>query len=505
MRMRPSAVTICLMASAAPWILPSTVGAVESDAPNILVVLVDALRADRLGAYGHRGHLTPAIDTFAREGVVFERAIAAAPWTLPSVASLFTSVYPSVHGVFGAERDATGPNPDRGWEGFVLADAFDTLAERLQRAGYQTAAFSANPLVVRKNGFDQGFEYFTSRFSGNETPAHLVNRALLDWLDAERDASRPFFIYTHYMDVHGPYNAEPRFLEPLIAAVERQADKQRITPQERESLGYLLDQANTYGQPGRHEPLFDFREYWIARYEAGVRQFDFYFAELRDSLRARGLWGDLYVVFLSDHGESLCEHGYWDHGWGVSHADLHVPLVCRWPGRIPAGRRVRERVRLIDVPPTVLNQLALPAPAGAQGRSLVGRIDGTDATPSPPAFAEGVKGGAEQKACYTEGWKLVFEVSRPPRHWLYRIIDDPYEQVDHAAERPPIAEALYKDLRQQLAENRRRRAKLETDVAAQPPSRDEIERLRALGYLLDESGNAAPAPTSLPAALPQRR
>jgi arylsulfatase A-like enzyme len=150
MRMRPSAVTICLMASAAPWILPSTVGAVESDAPNILVVLVDALRADRLGAYGHRGHLTPAIDTFAREGVVFERAIAAAPWTLPSVASLFTSVYPSVHGVFGAERDATGPNPDRGWEGFVLADAFDTLAERLQRAGYQTAAFSANPLVVRK-------------------------------------------------------------------------------------------------------------------------------------------------------------------------------------------------------------------------------------------------------------------------------------------------------------------------------------------------------------------
>lgn len=461
--------------------------------PNIIFVLVDTLRADRVGVYGRRlPSLTPTIDEVAAEGVTFERAIAQAPWTQPSIASMFTSYNPSVHQVFSYEAAAVELSPYEHHTVTVLADEFQTLAECLKAGGYVTAGSVANPVILPEYGFRQGFDHYDTTFAdlSNQMSGDGVNEAAITWLK-QRDTSKPFFLYLHYMDVHGPYNSGPQFVDDLLDAVEKNPNKRLLTPVERSRLGYLGKLPRNCPNPQRHFRLTRFREYWVARYESGIREFDYHFASLRAKLSEMGLWDEAYVIITADHGEALCEHGLWSHGYTTHHSDLHVPLILRWPGKLPpgngqlpAGKRVSDTVRLIDVMPTLLAQLSLQQSADwpVQGVSLLPLISGHPFSEPLRAFAEGVKSGPKQQALYQDEWKLILTLETGRRQ-LFNPYDDYDEQIDLSARETERLDALSVMLRKQAEVNEQLATNVATSRVTVPA--EQVERLKSLGYVGD--------------------
>jgi len=449
--------------------------------PNIILILIDALRADRLGVYGHTGRCSPAIDAFAAQGTVCERTLAQAPWTQPSMATLFSSCYPSVHKVldYGLTRSMKKGRTNKM---AVFGDGFSTLAEVLQRHGYDTAGFITNFVLSSVYGFSQGFAHYVDmpsrRKTGGDMPGGVLNEEVTAWLQARRDP-RPFFLYLHYMDVHGPYYARPAFYEPRFAALSERADKRPLSTEEWRGIGYL---AKRQAAPilARYPELSRYREFWSEFYNAGVREMDRIFQDLSRELTRMGVWEDAYVILTSDHGEAFLEHGYWNHGHGLHQHQLHVPLILRWPGRLKPGRRVPAAVRLVDLMPTVLDQLGLPAPREMQGRSLVKEFGGRSAAPPPPSLGEGVKNHALERSLVFGNWKLIVDPEREFKA-LYRLDRDPGERRNLCEEAPRIAADLENRLRRQIAVNQRLAARVTSrDVTL---TSDEEDRLRSLGYL----------------------
>lgn len=448
--------------------------------PNVIVVLVDTLRADRLSLYGHDAALAPTLDAIGRDGLVFERAMAPAPWTQPSVASLFAGVYTGVHRVanYGQAMAQTyGGQPKVA----VFSERFTTLAERLQAAGYATAAFVANPFILAEFGFAQGFGHFDARHAANEAPGSVINEAALAWLK-HRPADRPFFLYLHYMDVHGPYPLDAALVGPLLDAVEAMPDKHELPDDILGRLGYLGRFPPDTPDLARHEALRRYREYWVARYDAGIRQFERHLAALREALAAEGLWDSSLLVVLSDHGEQLAEKGEWNHGDSVWQTELHVPLMIRWPGQVPAGRRVAQPVSLIDVAPTILDLVNLPDAEDMQGRTLLPLLEGVAEDVPRYVLAEAVKKPPEQKALLVGRWKLIqyFDTGRQA---LFDLAADPLELHDLAGEHPDRVADLQALLDAQLAANVKRAEGHSVEEAVLTP--EQVARLRSLGYLGD--------------------
>lgn len=474
---------------------PGGILAAGQPLPNIVFILVDTQRADRLGAYGHDGGLSPLVDSLAREGVTFMRCISAAPWTLPSVASYFTSYYPSVHKTTryispsAREIDA---NPDA--EGFasVLPSELLTLAEALQQAGYQTAGISANRFVSERFGFAQGFEHFNDDFDGDTVPGRLVNDALRAWLDGRSD-ERPLFLYLHYMDVHGPYDAAPRFMDPLMERLERSGPKRALTRAEFEAINvYLRKPPPQDSDPTRFERLRGYLEYWEARYDAGVAEMDYYLSELRDYLRSKRLWDDAYVIYMADHGEALCEHGRWDHGYTLYTPEMRVPLILRWPDMLPAGKRVIQAVSTMDLMPTLLEQLRISTRGEFQGESLTALLAGRANVERQPVLGESLKGlpvRIGQTVVHDE-WKLVrFErhVRGPDGRLmptgsyevqLFNLAADPYEQRNVVNANPGVVSELLGWLEEQNALN----DTIKPDLVVMQAATD-ARRFAELGYV----------------------
>ncbi|MEP0845533.1 MAG: sulfatase [Phycisphaerae bacterium] len=484
--------------------------------PNIVFIVVDTLRADRLGPYGSRDGLCPFADSLAAEGVTFEQCVSAAPWTLPSVASLFTSYYPSVHKTTQyVSPTAQNVQNIRNTQGFVSVlpdEEFTTLAEALGRIGYECAGVSANRFVSAKFGFAQGFDYFYDKFEGDHVPGDEVHAQVAAWLE-QRTGEQPFFLYVHYMDVHGPYNAKAEYMAPLLSRVEARSDKRALTPQEFGGIKkYLNVPPPDDSDPGRFERLKGYWDYWAARYDAGVVQVDHWLGALRDALRAKGLWDEAYVVFLSDHGEELCEHGTWDHGYTLHSPETHVPLILRWPGMLPAGKRVAGVVRSIDIMPTLFEQMRVPATGNLQGASLLPHIQGQHNLPPIIALSESLKGlpVRAHQAIVRGEWKLLRreQVLRGPdgrrtgevrvERLLYNTTSDPLEQHNVAAAHADLVRELERLLDQSNAANDVLKPNVQVKVTAGPD-------LRGLGYVGgapddEEQPATAPSSASSPAA-----
>ncbi len=503
---RLAALAVALSASAcsrtpSPSGFSGVVGA-EERRPHILFVLIDTLRADRLGPYGHRGGLMRFAEELAREGVTFEHCVSAAPWTLPSIASIFTGYYPSVHKTTKyVSPDAKRVENRRDEQGFVSVlpdEDFVTLAEALRDVGYQTLGVSANRFVSRKFGFAQGFDQFYDDFEGDTVSGSLVNAAVFDQL-ASADPARPIFLYVHYMDVHGPYNAEPRFMDRLMEDVEKRADKRPLKAAEIEQMfPYLRPPPPGATDPTRHERLKGYRDYWEARYDAGVAAMDFQLGELRAFLQSRGMWDDAYVVFVADHGESLCEHGMWDHGHTLYEPEIHVPLILRWREKLPPARRVPGVVRTIDLLPTLLEQVRAPVSGSTQGASLVSRAVGASQAAVVPALSESLKGRPTRfQQTVVEGpWKLVRRVqvvrgenNRPVatgEHevFLYDLSSRGGEDVDLAARHPDRVRSMERF----LLEQNRINDTLKPDLVIEHAAAD-ASKLAGLGYVGSTPGD----------------
>ncbi len=449
----------------------------KADRPNIVFILIDTLRADRLGAYGNARRLSPTMDEIAAEGVVFEHVVAQAPWTQPSMASIFCSVHPSVHKVLRyVPPSESRKNPS---SVCVLPDGFSTLAELLRDRGYDTAAFVANPMMRGEYGFGQGFDVYDASFAKNSTPGQVVNEACFKWLE-KRQGGKPFFVYLHYMDAHGPYNAGPEHVDDLLGELEKQSGLSEMSEKDYKMLRYLRKPPPVMSDPAQHDRLSRYHEYWQARYDAGVRACDRAIAELRDHLKGAGLWDNAYVVVTADHGEALGEHVVWGHGWTLHDTDLRVPLIMRWPGKLPAGRRVAPAVRLIDLAPTFIEQLGMRQVGQVQGVSLAALWEDAGRREWLPGFSECVKIGVEQKSICMGDWKLIL-TPRNNRRQLFNIAQDPMEKHNVAATYPQEAARLEAALRSALEENIAVAAKVQAQNAIISP--EEVERLKSIGYM----------------------
>ncbi len=431
--------------------------------PHLALVLVDTLRADHLGAYGYTRPTSPRIDALAAGGVVFDHARSPSSWTKPAVASLFTSRLPSEHGVVRFDRP--------------LGDELPTLAAALASAGYRTVGASANPVhVSRETGLARGFDDWTSlmlRGPGEAGPPRSPTAAELNdrLLPALPEAGEgPVFLYVHYIDPHAPYDPPRRHLARFL----RDPAAHRRAPAA--TLEYSVDLAagRATAGPGERERLVDL-------YDAEIAGVDEAIGRLVDELRRR--WGDdLVVVVTADHGEEFLDHDGWTHGLTLHRECLAVPLVVR-DFREPARAVRREDpVDLLDVPTTLLALAGLPAAPGMRGRDLLapGPLPARDlvAELHPDArFEDFVALRSHDAALLRWPWKLI--VPREGEPQLYRVDRDP-------AERDALAEgeeAPARELADALATLRADAAPVRTDRVPAPLAPEQLEGLRALGYV----------------------
>jgi arylsulfatase A-like enzyme len=380
--------------------------------PNVLLVTIDSLRADHLGCYGYPRPTSPNLDRLAAEGALFEVAVAQAPWTLPSLASLHTSRLPAEVGAIHNDSQ--------------VADFAVTAAELFRGAGYATAAFTAGTYTESSRGFGQGFDVYE-----NLDRKHLaaeLNRLALAWLD--QNGKRPFFLWIHYFDVHATY-AAPAPWNGLFDDTPPAPEVARI--------GYMMRVVNgdvTLG-PGDLDRI-------RTSYDREIAYADAMLGELWQGVEKRGLSAGTALAVGADHGEGFMEHGLLLHTLSVHDEFVRVPLVLRLPGRVPIAR-VAAQVRNLDVLPTLLEVAGLGPLSGARGTSLLPLLRGVKGAEPGPApmhtdtsshaqhYAK--KGEAREGlfdtffAVRTRAAKLVYSVKRD-RYSLYELGGDPGERSD---------------------------------------------------------------------------
>ena len=475
----------------------------SSDAPlpNIIFILVDTLRADHMHSYGYHRPLTATMDRIAADGVLFERCIAVAPWTLPSIASIITGYNPCVHKAANF-RQISQMDTGRAAVIPVLDDSFVTLAEQLQQLGYETAGFCANKFIKPEYGMAQGFDVFDTSFSDNTVRGSEVNQAALAWLEGRNDSSKPVFLYLHYMDVHGPYNAAPRFMDPLLAEVEANPNKQ-VLPEEifQRINAYLRQPPAITSDPQQWDRLSHYRDYWVARYDAGVWEMDYYLSQLVAKLEERGVWNDALIVFTADHGEALGEHGVWDHGYTQFQTDIHVPLVLRWKDHLPAGERVPETASQLGLGATILELIGHDPAMDIQGTSLLGHITGA-ADIDTTAVASADKTTGKQFAVVRDNYKLM-AIPRPPQRQLdgsmgqpqvatllFDLDADPGETTDIASTLAAKVRELADVIKAHIYECNV--VKPELKPQTREIGQSELDQLEALGYTGQTEGDPSP-------------
>lgn len=355
---------------------------VEPPPPNIVLIVIDTLRADRMSLYGYKRETTPGFTDWAgREGVVFENTITAAPWTLPSHVSLFTGLDSVSHGLTTADTIPLG---------------MEMLAERLQKNGYRTAAFSGGGYLGTKYRLMQGFDtlsyWFRARQKAIEVGNDLQNGIdnTLVWLDKTRSKApnHPFFLFLHTYEVHTPYRAREPFFGRFHDAVEGEplppVKTTRLTSVAAD--GFRLDKVFSALPPGG-EPKYEilpteYIELAGDLYDSGVAFADQQISKLLADLEKSGLGENTVVVLTSDHGESLGEKGLAGHS-SLEEWEIKIPLVIAGPGlEKNRGSRVETQVRLIDIMPTVLELAGIEVPGGIDGVSLLPVVKG-DRTAAP--------------------------------------------------------------------------------------------------------------------------
>jgi arylsulfatase A-like enzyme/Flp pilus assembly protein TadD len=416
-------------------VVPSAPG--EFAGSNLLVVTLDTTRADRIGCYGNDDIRTPAVDRVAREGVLFSRAVAPAPTTLPAHASLMTGLYPYHHGA-----RANGL--------YRLDEPQVTLAEILAAKGYVTGAMVSSFVLDSQFGIDQGFRDFDDDVGGpedlasfhmSERTADATTQRAESWLRTHADES--FFLWVHYYDPHFPYEA-PR----------------------------------------------PFSDDFSVPYDAEIAFADFHLGRLLAVLDELGLTDTTLVVVAGDHGEGLGQHDEAAHACLIYESTMQVPLVMRCGERLGGGVHIDREVSLVDVAPTVLSMLGVEQPEGLDG------VDLTRPAAGPrPIFLETLQGLSDH------GWAALLGVREGamkyiygPEAELYDLARDPFEQNDLLLSRPQVAEAMRQRLETFFGED------LEEAASAGPAhalSAEAMAKLEALGYLRG-AGAGASAPTARP-------
>lgn len=435
---------------------PSTPPAVAGVRPPVIVIVIETLRADHLGLYGHGRDTSPVLGALAQEALVFEKAITAAPWTLPSVSSILTGTSPGVHGVHLYED--------------VLPDEAETLAERFKAAGYETAFFGVNSLFEADRHLEQGFDTY---YGIDEIPGTQLNEQLAAFL-RHRDSSRPPFIYAHYFEPHCRYEPpegmrEMYYPPPPALATGRSIDDTRFR-----TMHECFHLKRRSG-----EPIYEI-DYYLAEYDAEIRYVDHLVGLFLERLKTAGLYDDGLVVITGDHGEEFWEQETFGHGRSLNEAAIWVPLMVKPPGGVDT-RRVRAPVSTLDIAPTALTVAGLPRGERMQGRDLsplwTGAPEGDLGT--RPVFSETDYEGHRFRSVHQGNLKLVLPLDgAKPR--LFDLSVDPSALQDLAPNRPDEVARLLKLLDAHAEDSRKKSRGIAH--GDHPLAEDVIERLKALGY-----------------------
>jgi arylsulfatase A-like enzyme len=448
---------------------------------NVVIHVIDTLRADRLGVYGYAKPTSPNIDALAAESVLFEQASAPAPWTLPSVVSLLTSTFPTEHGVLV--------------DGQQISPRHVPLAERLRSAGYATISLSSNAFAGPWSGLHRGYDG-AFVFDKSGPPLAPVRK----WLDGLND--RLFFLYFHTTEPHDPYNPGTQRIRrfgQVSAETQSRINEDLVTYREKTKVDFKAGRKpgatdNTAEQDNAMAALHEARADIEVLYDAAIRKADDKVGRLIEELRQRKLWDRTLLILLSDHGEEFGDHGGWQHDQSLYEELVHVPLIIHFPGAQHAGIRVREPVRLIDIVPTIADILGNPEVGkDTRGDSLLRLFTGSgDPETHMTVVAERrnrkkyyrpykVSRGDENIVVRQGHWKGIWNVE-PDTMELYDLKTDPGEKRNLAGSQPDRADALARFARQWHA---RTIAYAVMRSAPGSPTLDEetTRSLRSLGYI----------------------
>lgn len=467
---------------------------------NVLLLVIDALRADHMSCYGYERGTSPNLDALAADGVLFENAYTHGSRTKESTASLVTSLYPSTHNVANMAN--------------ALPMSCPTIMSELSRGGYRTAVFSANPLMSPLFGFGRGVDHFHAktpiaerlaiipqtlrkptlrlgplfRFQRKlerffplptaETPflggrADTLNSSLLAWIDEEPEAG--FFAYVHYMEPHAPYAPPP----PFDKVYDPDYEGERVTePPLPAGLTAVPYSEGTRLSPEEFQSI-------VAQYDGSISYVDQEISHLLDGLRERGLLDRTLVLITADHGEEFYDRGGWSHGHTVNEELVRIPMILWCPSLVPGGQVAEGVVRHVDIMPTIFGAVSHEANSTAvwmEGVDLWPSVTGGAGLPvGLPALTEVCSAGSWARSLRVGPHKIIWDLGETERQYqLYDLATDPGERTDLSTSRPELLQSMREDLEQMILDSQSRQA------GERAGSIDEAtkERLRSLGYVL---------------------
>ena len=473
------------------WANPLLTTTVPKNRPNVLLYMIDTLRADHASLYGYARDTTPYLKKLGMEGLVFDDCQVQATWTKPSVASLMTSLYSFAHGI--RHDDDTIPRGSA------------TLAEQLRAAGYVTASMVANPLAGRLSGLQRGFDYlsewqavgrYVNEKEDRATDSAALNKIVFAWLERHRD--EPFFLYAHATDPHAPYRPPPAFEAKFANPAETLQFNRDFAKLETMALqrgGFGVSRALC--MKGGVDPERFIRRA-ADRYDAKILHNDASFEQLTGKLRQLGILDNTLIVVVSDHGEEFWEHGWTGHGQSVYQELAHGLLLMWNPKLIPTPRRVSDPVQLIDVMPSVLDLLGIQIPAMVQGQSLAPFSNGRTfqrrgavvtsrfAHPYSPREEFIPENHIDSLALLDEDWKLIYRENGKAvglnKLELYDRRADRGDTSNVAARHPREVDRMMGGVGAWLAAQKHMRSALGGGAKA-PLDPATMDRLRSLGYL----------------------
>lgn len=419
---------------------------------NIIVYLIDALRADHVGVYGYERDTTPNIDAFAGESIIFDNSIAQASWTRPSVASIMTSTYVFVH---GADRPRD-----------TVPGELKKITEVLSENGYYTAGFLTNWNVGHDARLAAGYDYLVEKSGFHNTnyySSKKVNEVLFPWLS--QNYKKRFYIYVHTVDPHSPYEPPPRFSGVFSEGVaDSQMTSTKITP---DILKGLKEKGDI--------------EYALAKYDEEILASDYQFGRLIKHLKELGIYNSSIIILTSDHGEQFQEHGSWEHGFSSFQEEIHVPLIMKLP-RTTMRTRYAPPVEQIDIYPTLLSVLGLPLPDTVQGRPLLSISNRQTQTGRHYVFSEQPVHGPRTTAIIKGKEKYIWHENPDKPPLLFDLKRDPHER-NSVASRNPWRVRQFNKVLSQWRNDMDRYKRFEETEQKSTVDEEVLEDLKALGYI----------------------
>lgn len=455
----PLALVVFLLILNLCIVIDSKINAPEG--PNIIILLIDALRKDHVGVYGYNRDTTPNIDLFSQKAIVSQDVVSQSSWTVPSVASLFSSLYPSVHGT----------NTHHGKK---KSDSLDkkivTFAEVLKEKGYVTGAFVANCLICKRFFFDQGFDVYDPIDKKAPKPlAEELNKKALKWI--KKNKKKPFFTYLHYMDVHGPYEA-PKPYDSFFKSIKCRP----LSIQEANKLQYL-----SHGRERDNNNL----NYYIDQYDGEIRYVDYHIGQFLKRLKEYGLFDNTIIIITSDHGEAFFEHGFCDHGWSLYDEEINIPLIVKFPKSIKFKNFCHHRIELFDINATILYILNYNFPYKTNDKNLISDLN--DETFNDFIFSEELsnKPNRPPKIAMIKGdFKAIYMVDEEKVTELYDLEKDKLEEknlINVELDRHWEFEKEIESWQKEKLQEKNKLGLEKTKVVRIEQIR--IEQLKSLGYL----------------------